>query len=165
MEKIRNDFEFLEIPYDESKYKYWLSTWGGFYNKNNKDIHHFEEGKYSFNTKEEREAYIAKLKAFDKSKLDRFAILMIETGEGYTLENLPALHIILKHKRTQKIRHIVHSLYINHDCLTLLYYIEYKCPLENILGDEIEEYNIIKSYITGIIDTTDYTKELIEHRV
>lgn len=167
MIKLKERQEFSEIPHVELTYKYWLNTWGGFYNKENKDIHHFEEGEYIFNTKEEREEYIKKLQtvAVSSNKLDEYATLMIDCTEGYTLVNPLILHLIVEHKETKHKRHILHTLYKNHDIDTLLYYISYKCPIEKILGDEINNYNVITSFITGSINTTEFTKELIDNRI
>lgn len=48
------------------KYEYMLHTWGGFYNDEHKAKHGYEEGYLWFDTPEEREAYVVKLKEIEQ---------------------------------------------------------------------------------------------------
>jgi hypothetical protein len=63
-----------------NNYEYMLHTWGGFYNKEFQEKHGYKSGYFWFDTEEEREAYILKLKEAEEKYNAR--VLAISRVEG-----------------------------------------------------------------------------------
>ena len=147
----------VEMP----KYKYRLITWGGFFNEEYKKLHHLSEGQYIFDTKQERDDFEALLKAYEK-KYPKARVLMIEKEEGYHVDESPAIHFILKNTKTGLLRHVIEEITFCFKFDDLPYYGEWKCPIECFLEDD----EVIEaSYLTGKIDFTAQTKDLIKNRL
>ena len=51
---------------DTMKYEYMLHTWGGFYNKEYRDVHGYAPGYYWFETADERKKYVETLKFIER---------------------------------------------------------------------------------------------------
>lgn len=81
------------------KYEYLLKTWGGFYNKEYKDIHGEVSGLHYFNTKEERDEYLKKLSKIE-SEMGANA-LMSTISEGYHTRTITTLHRVIKWKNKE----------------------------------------------------------------
>jgi len=90
------------------KYEYMLLVWGGFFNKEFQDIHKIEEGYYYFDTAEERETFVKKLRSIEEDLGAWY--LMTLTQEGYHLRKDVILHRVTRfegkdyHTSTEQIR-------------------------------------------------------------
>ena len=83
------------------KYIYHLVTWGGFYNEEYRKIHNEKAGDFFFDTEEERQVYIDKLKQIEED-LGAFR-LMAFTTEGFPqmYEKKVTLHRITEYRGKQ----------------------------------------------------------------
>ena len=61
------EFWICMFTEDEMKYEYMLHTWGGFYNKEYRDVHGYAPGYYWFETADERKSYVETLKFIEES--------------------------------------------------------------------------------------------------
>lgn len=135
----------------ETKYQYHVQLWGGFYNPEFAAIHGEKEGDYLFDSFEEREAYINKLKAIE-SELDA-KYLMVKKTEGYNCNIRTIIHRVTKFKGKEY--YTTRDLGINYLYEDAIYMLENKWyPGHNDypLGDNFdysrEDYEC-KEWITG----------------
>jgi hypothetical protein len=151
MEEIKNSLHNSNSP----KYQYHLQTWGGFYNKEH--THGFKSGDYIFDTLEERDAYINKLK---QAEIDypKARMLALSTSEGYNCNVRTTLHRVIEFENKEY--YTTYDMGINFPYSTAQFHMEYKWypgfndyPLgENFPYDNPKEYQKIKikqEWITG----------------
>lgn len=137
------DSLMLHIKYNSMKKKFSLQTWGGFYNKEYKDIHGYEEGKYYFDTEEEMNNYITELKK--KSEELNARMLMIHTCSGFYVDIPKKIHAVIKNKDTGEYREEVREVLDDFEVSTMAYTAKYK--FEPYL-EENEEIDSI--YFSGV---------------
>ena len=76
------------------KHEYILHTWGGFYNKEHQAKHGLEEGYLFFDTPEERECHLKKLKKLEK-KYDAHALAVRMTdGEHVRFKTIARMTLV-----------------------------------------------------------------------
>lgn len=143
------------------KYEYRLLTWGGFYN-NWESTHGYKEGTYWFDTKEERDKYIAKL---HKAELDypNEKHLMVDLSEGFNCRIKTKLHRVIKYKGKEY--YSEYTLWENYPYEAARYHLEWKwTPGFNDypLGEDFD-YNkvqIVQEWITGAFNPiNDYNND------
>jgi len=76
------------------KYQYAIYTWGGFYNQEYQSQHKYEPGQRVFDTKEERDDYIADLRVKEIS-LDARHLMMV-LDEGFAVNEVLTCHRVIK---------------------------------------------------------------------
>ena len=135
---------------DKPRYQYHVLTWGGFYNKEYKDIHGFEEGDYVFESEKEREDFI-KNRELVADKLNA-RYLMISCSEGYCCNIRTTLHRIVRHKGVDY--YTTRDMGINYPFKVAKSFLENKWyPGFNDypLGEDFDysKVSVIKEWITG----------------
>jgi len=144
------------------KYEYYLYTWGGFYNDDNKKVHGFEpcEDGFYFDTKEERDFYLQTLQdACSKLGTDD-ACLVNQIAEGCSVRIKPCIHRVSEYKGER-----VHSICLwswPQDVRVLRYHLEYKWYLgfnDYPFGEDVDyrDVKVIDEWITGAFDAIDET--------
>lgn len=78
------------------KYEYLLYTWGGFYNDQHKAIHNKSCGAHYFDSKEDRDNYLAELKSIESQLNAKF--LAYTEHEGYTVRVKTVMHRVIEYK-------------------------------------------------------------------
>jgi|TARA_Y100000310_G_C20369064_1_gene662649 hypothetical protein len=140
------------------KYEYLLFTWGGFYNKEHSKIHKEKAGYQFYDSKEERDAYVLKLKKIEQDLGAKH--LMISKYEGYNVRIETVLHRVIKFRDKE---------YYSNYSLALAYpYDLAKGHLENKwypgfndypLGEKFDYENndieIVQEWITGAFDINE----------
>lgn len=141
------------------KYEYFLCTWGGFYNEQNRNMHKEKEGNKYFDTAEERDKYLDMLKRTAKSLPTEDSTLMSVTKEGYHVRDLPVCHRIVEYKGRRF--YSCKKWDWPEDLRVLLYSMEYKWTpgfnddiVEEVLGEDVdyEQVKIIQEWVTGAFD-------------
>jgi hypothetical protein len=139
------------------KYEYLLHTWGGFYNKCYQEKHGEVPGYHYFDTKEERNAYLEKLK---KIEIELSASHLATTlSEGYNTREVTTLHRVIKHE--DKEYYSKCELYPNCPYDVAKYHLKNKwLPGFNDypIGEDFDYENVetVQEWITGSFDITDY---------
>ena len=134
------------------KYEYHLRTWGGFYNEEYKAVHKKEEGDFWFNTKEEREKYLANLTEISASLNANF--LMSVEHEGYHVRTEVVLNRISKHN--EKEIHTTRSMGYGYNYDNAKYFLEYKWypgfndyPFGEDFDYSDPNFQVVQEWITG----------------
>lgn len=139
------------------KYEYMLSTWGGFYNEEYQALHKYEEGYHYFDSEEEREKYIQKLRCTEED-LDA-KHLMISKSEGYNVRVNTVLHRVIKYQ--DKEYYSKYDIGCAYPYEHAKYHLEYKWypgfndyPLGEDFDYENNQVETIQEWITGAFDIT-----------
>lgn len=82
----------------EDKYEYMFHTWGGFYNKQHKDIHGKEEGYFFFDTKEDRERYLNDLLNIEKQLNAIRLVYTFEEGNNVRYKTIAKMQLLYNNK-------------------------------------------------------------------
>lgn len=136
----------------QPKYEYHLLTWGGFYNEEYLKIHNIQSGDYYFDTAEERQAFIERLKSFER----QFGIngLVIKLTEGYCCRTRTVLHRVIEWDG--KKYYTQYDMGVNYPMDAAQYHLEWKWCLgfnDYPLGEDFDYDNnpvqIIQEWITG----------------
>ena len=140
------------------KYEYLLHTWGGFYNKEHQDKHGEVEGYHYFDTKQERNEYLAKLRKIEKDLNATY--LVAEESEGYNTRTITTLHRVVKWEGKEYYSKYELSPNYPHDVAK--YHLENKwypgCndyPLGKDFDYENNEVETVQEWITGAFDIAD----------
>lgn len=137
------------------KYEYRLYTWGGFYNKHNRDVHNEPSGAHYFSTLEERQDYKYKLLSYSQTLLDlgnNDSHLVFDESEGYNCRTPVTLHRVIKFKGKEY--HSYNELVLSVSFETAKYHLETKWypgfndyPLGEDFDYELVE--TVQEWITG----------------
>lgn len=134
------------------KYQYHLCTWGGFYNEEYQKIHNEKSGDHWFDSSNERESYIKKLKDIEEKLGARH--LALNTSEGYCCNITTKLHRVVEFEN--KRYYSENDLGINFPFNAAKYILEWKwtCGFNDYpLGEDFDYDNnppkIIQEWITG----------------
>lgn len=134
------------------KYEYHVHTWGGFYNKEHKDIHKKESGDFWFNTKEERQSFIDELRTIEKQLNARH--LAMTLSEGYCCRIHTVLHRVVEWQGKQY--YSSYDMGINYPFGAAKFHLEWKwtCGFNDYpLGEEFDYHKnkpiVIQEWITG----------------
>lgn len=155
---LLNRLDEVETNNTGVKYEYLLHTWGGFYNEEFKEIHKEESGYHYFDTKEEREQYLNKLKNIEKELNARVLISVL--SEGYNTRIMTTLHRVIK--VDGKEYYSRHDMSPNYPFEVAKFHLEYKWqpgfndyPLGENFDYSTDNYELIQEWITGGFDFTD----------
>jgi len=133
------------------KYEYHVLTWGGFYNKEHKDIHGLEGGDYVFSTEKEREDFIDYRRNVSKA-LNAHSLCFTKT-EGFCCHTRTVLHRVVQYKGERY--YSSYDVGVNYSISSAKFLMEYKwTPGFNDypLGEDFEHYDKVKvvgEWITG----------------
>ena len=138
------------------KYEYLLHTWGGFYNKYYQEKHGEVSGYHYFDSKEERDEYLEKLKKIE-IELSAFHLVTI-LSEGYNAREVTTLHRVIKYEGKEY--YSKYELSPNYPYDAAKYHLENKWyPGFNDypLGEDFDYENVetVQEWITGAFDITD----------
>ena len=138
------------------KYEYLLHTWGGFYNKYYQEKHGEVSGYHYFDSKEERDEYLEKLKKIE-IELSAFHLVTI-LCEGYNTREVTTLHRVIKYEGKEY--YSKYELSPNYPYDAAKYHLENKWyPGFNDypLGEDFDYENVetVQEWITGAFDITD----------
>ena len=138
------------------KYEYLLHTWGGFYNKYYQEEHGEVLGYHYFDSKEERDEYLEKLKKIE-IELSAFHLVTI-LSEGYNTREVTTLHRVIKYEGKEY--YSKYELSPNYPYDAAKYHLENKWyPGFNDypLGEDFDYENVetVQEWITGAFDITD----------
>ena len=138
------------------KYEYLLHTWGGFYNKYYQEKHGEVPGYHYFDSKEERDEYLEKLKKIE-IELSAFHLVTI-LSEGYNTREVTTLHRVIKYEGKEY--YSKYELSPNYPYDAAKYHLENKWyPGFNDypLGEDFDYENVetVQEWITGAFDITD----------
>lgn len=139
----------------EMKYQYGVLTWGGFYNEEFVEKHGLEEGTKMFDTKDERNHYLSKLKGLSRSLNARE--LMVDEFEGYNCNEETVLHRVISFDGKE--HYTNYNLGSDYPYTTAQYHLENKWyPGFNDypLGEyfDYSKVTIIQEWITGAFTQT-----------
>ncbi len=145
----------------ELKYQFHLHTWGGFYNKEHQKIHNEKSGDHWFDTAEERQVFIDKLKLIEE-KLDARHLAMTKS-EGYCCNIRTKLHRVVESEG--KRYYSEYDLGINFPFEAAKYHLEWKwtCGFNDYpLGEDFDyEGNspiVIQEWITGACQDFEFER-------
>tara|TARA_R110000850_G_scaffold89835_1_gene191962 strand:- start:5 stop:427 length:423 start_codon:yes stop_codon:yes gene_type:complete len=138
-----------------STYQYHVRTWGGFYNKEYKDLHGLEDGDFFFDTAHERQVFIDHRRDIEQ-KLGA-NVLMIKETESYHCNIKTVCH------RVVEIEGVSHyssrSMGVNYSFDSAKYFMDNKWYTgfnDYPLGDDFDydtvEIKYLKEWITGAED-------------
>jgi len=139
---------------DNLKYEYHILIWGGFFNKEYKDIHKIESGDYYFDSEKKRYNFLLKLKKIS-IKLNA-KMLMHSFTEGYNCRTDTILHRIIRYDGREY--YSWYNMGKNYPYDAAMYHLEWKWnPGFNDypLGDDFDyekhmfKTEIIQEWITG----------------
>lgn len=139
------------------KYEYYLYTWGGFYNEEYKNVHNEEKGAKWFNTFEERDQYIDKLKNIEK-ELNAKHLMMVRC-EGYFTRIPVKIHRVSRYKDEYK--YTSDEFWPDYGYDAAKYHLEYKWypgfndyPFGENFDYSIrnKEFEIVKEWISGCFE-------------
>ena len=138
------------------KYEYLLHTWGGFYTKYYQEKHGEVSGYHYFDSKEERDEYLEKLKKIE-IELSAFHLATI-LSEGYNTREVTTLHRVIKYEGKEY--YSKYELSPNYPYDAAKYHLEKKWhPGFNDypLGEDFDYENVetVQEWITGAFDITD----------
>jgi hypothetical protein len=135
------------------KYEYLLHTWGGFYNDQFQKLHKHNPGYYFFDTKEEREDYLGRLKEVEHRLGARR--LMYSTYEGHHLRGGEIVaHRICRYKG--KTSHTTREFppgYLYDDIVDFMRHRWYPGFNDYPFGDDFDycknEVTVVQEWVTG----------------
>jgi len=138
------------MPVD--KYEYMLNTWGGFYNKEYQKIHGKKCGLHYFDTENDRDNYLDKLKLIEVNYNAKH--LMFTVAEGFHTRTNVVAHRVCRHDG--KFYHTKHEFWPCYSYSSALYHMEYKWYLgfnDYPLGEDFDydknQIEIIQEWISG----------------
>lgn len=136
----------------ELKYQYCLQTWGGFYNEEHLSVHNEKEGYHYFDTAEERQLFIDKLRSIENQL--NATVLMTELSEGYCCDVMVKIHRVVEWEG--KRYYSERDMMVNYPFSAAKYHLENKWypgfndyPLGEDFDYEKNEVKIIQEWITG----------------
>ncbi len=129
------------------KYEYHLFTWGGFYNEEHFKIHKQPRGDFWFDSVEERQLFINKLRKIEDELNARS--LAITLSEGYCCRIKTVAHRVFDYNG--KTYYQNYDLGINYSFDVAKYFIEYKWGFEDekCVAIKDDQVKVIKSWVTG----------------
>jgi hypothetical protein len=135
------------------KYEYMLQTWGGFYNKEFKDLHHEIEGYKWFDTVQDRDLEITRLKNIEITLNARYLAISLEEGYHTRIETI--CHRVVRFKNSNNNIYSELNMGYGYPISAAKYHMEYKWTpgfndYEAIQDDkDLNKIEIIAEWITG----------------
>lgn len=137
------------------KYEYLLYTWGVFYNKEHQEKHNQIEGCHYFDTKEERDEYLLRLRKIEIELNAR--CLMSTKSEGYCVRDLVTMHRVVKWKGKEYYSKLVaHPNYLYSSAKSYMKNAWFPGFNDYPLGEEFDyqknKVEIVQEWVTGSFD-------------
>jgi hypothetical protein len=134
------------------KYEYFLLTWGGFYNKEYKDLHNEKPGYHYFDNKEDRDNYISKLRGIEKELSASY--LMLVEREGYHVRSEVTINRVSKFEGKEI--HTERKMGPGFEYSSAIYHLENKWypgfndyPFGEDFDYDTEGFEVIQEWVTG----------------
>ena len=140
------------MPCMDVRYRYYLKTWGGYWNQPNDKGH--KEGDHWFDSEEERTDYMVQLQADVRAENRRDAIAAMVTAEGYNTKDRTVCHRVVEFEGREVYSKLDMGYAYPHD--TAEYHMEYKwtpgfnddAAIEDDSEEELKKVKIIQEWIT-----------------
>lgn len=121
----------MEDTVKEMKYEYMLHTWGGFYNEKYQKVHNERSGYKWFNSNEERQQEIGRLRTIEDSMGAHSLVVSVE--EGHHTRLMTILSAIVEYKG--QTLYMEHSAGYGYPVSAAEYMLEWKWPHNHYIGD------------------------------
>jgi len=146
----------------QPKYQYHVQTWGGFYNKEYKDIHGLEDGDFIFDTNKERDNFMKERRLIEEELDARY--LVFSCTEGYCCDIRTVLHRVIRYKGATYYSN--YDIGINYPFDDAKFFMQYKwCAGFNDypLGEDFDysKVKVVKEWITGAHQEIKYNETSI----
>jgi len=134
------------------EYHYNVLVWGGFFNKEYRKIHGYQDGNYRFKSIEERTKFINTLESIEFNLGAKY--LMTSLSEGFNCFKSVHIHRICKYK--DKTLHTKRNMGVNYPFDSAQYFLENKWypgfndyPFGEDFDYEDPDFIVIDEWVTG----------------